>query len=214
MTANEIERATGRIINRLSEYLDGRDVSEPEQGDLMGLYTRSALYLQRNVAAFHKQQATIRFTVWLAAHIPPGATVWDVGCSCGITGLLLAERGYEVGFYDFEGLGLAFVRWYAGEEGLAVEVLPYREHPPPARRDWAIGLDVMEHTGNHLGFLRWMKDLGETVAFSVPHVTYRPPFVLVLDQWVDVEASEWVIERRYETLYHKGGDGHTFVVYR
>jgi hypothetical protein len=95
-----------------------------------------------------------------------------------------------------------------------VSVYPYDEKRRRHTHSWAVALDVIEHTGNHLGFLSWMKTLGDTVAFTVPHVSYRPPYVEVLDEWVDIEALLWVIERRYDLVRHYVAEGRTFVVYR
>ena len=249
------------LTDALEAFLDG--VPEPDgDADMRAMYTQSPRYLRDVIAPFHMQEDVLRCMAWLAGNVQPHHTVWDVGCSCGFTGLTLARLGRKVAFHDFEGLALQFIRWYAAGENLDnVEVVPYMQRfdteraayefelwlegnksrfdgqtthdafvawaketgcyvgevaelCQPEHRDWAIALDVIEHTGNHLGFLRWMKELGSTVVFSVPNPPFLPPYMPVVDEWVDTQAIIWTIERRHQLLDTLQDNGRTYLVYR
>lgn len=249
------------LHQQLTLFLEDKPEPVFDDGDHDTMYTQSPKYLAEIIAPFHTQSDVLRCLAWLADSIEPHHTVWDVGCSCGFTGLVLAKMGRQVGFHDFEGLALDFIRHYAALEGLEVEVYPYPElrvtemqmHrfkeamleapeklngrnpatafevwakeegswtpgglgiPMPAHRDWAIALDVIEHTGNQLGFLRWMKDLGSTVVFSIPDTPFLPPYVPVVDAWVDTAALVWTIEKRYHLIDMVTDSDRTYVIYR
>ena len=186
--------------------------SEPDYNgvDWMPRYTKSPSYL-RYLGQFHVQNAVVEFMDWLLETIPQDALVYDVGCVCGYTGLVLAMNGYDVAFHDYEGLGLQFVREFGSAHGLPVTVIPYGM--PAPMRDWAIALDVIEHTPNQLGFIRWMTELGRTVVFSFPGTYYVAPFKPQLDRWVDAEAIGWVLERRYDIIKHHVADMRTYWVF-
>lgn len=206
---------SSHIRAAMGEFLATQDRHAPiSTANLRATYTESTSYLMAVICQFHAQMPVLKFTDRLMAEISAGATVVDVGCAGGITGLTLAREGFRVTFHDFEGLGLDFVRHYAAREGLDVRVVPYGEEPAGFHHDWAVALDVIEHTGNELGFLRWMKQMGDTVAFSIPTVGFEPPYRPVVDAWIDREAVEWVVRRRYEVLYWQMIENRTFVVFR
>lgn len=212
MTAHD---HSSHIRAAMLDFFRDRGNSVPvSPNNLMATYTESVPYLLNTVCEFHQQTPVLAFTDRLVAEIPAGASVVDVGCAGGITGLTLARKGRAVTFHDFEGLGLAFIRHYAATEGLTVRVVPYGQEPSPFKHDWAVALDVIEHTGNALGFLKWMKGMGETVAFSIPSVGFEPPYVNVVDRWMDHEALRWVLERRHDLLYWNSVENRTFCVYR
>ncbi|KKL85249.1 hypothetical protein LCGC14_1956620, partial [marine sediment metagenome] len=50
------------------------------------------------------------------------------------------------------------------------------------RYDIAVALDVMEHTGNHLGFVRWISELAQRVVVCYPRMEFSPPYVTVVDE--------------------------------
>jgi hypothetical protein len=196
---SDVRDCTARLMAYLMEYLDG--TPEPTEKSPMATYTRSPGYLLHTLCDFHRQNNVLAFIQWLRENIPPGATVWDVGCASGFTGLTLALLdGYDVAFHDYDGLGLGFVLWAAKRAEVQVRAVPYDDYAPVEKRDWAVALDVIEHTGNHLGFVRWMSELGDTVAISFPHATYFPPYTQVLDEWVDVDGIKLIINERYNVL--------------
>ena len=212
ITALNVRDMTGVLRTAVHQFTDGMVEPKSNGADWMPRYTASPSYL-RYLGDFHTQRAVVEFMEWLLGAMPKDATVYDVGCVCGYTGLPLAMRGYDVAFHDYEGLGLQFVRWFTGQHNgaLATSVVPYGQ--PTQQRDWAIALDVIEHTSNQLGFLRWLKELGRTAVFSFPMATYLPPYNNPLDQWVDGEAILWILERRYNVIEHYVADMRTYVVY-
>lgn len=179
--------------------------------DLPGTYTNSPEYL-KHLISFHADGTKQEALSWLREHIHRDESLIDVGCAAGFTGLAFALLGYSrVTLHDFEGLGLGFARWFVERYALPVSVVPYGMSVD--RHDWAVALDVIEHTGNHLGFLRWMDELGRTVAITHPTVEFTPPYAPVLDQWVDGEALVWCIERRYRILEHGFKHNRRFIVF-
>ena len=187
------------------------DEPDCNERDWMPRYTRSPGYL-RYLGAFHSQPQVNDFMGWLISAIPQGSTIYDVGCVCGYTGLVLALAGFDVAFHDYEGLGLDFVRWmHESNEDLNISVIPYGQ--PAPKRDWAIALDVIEHTTNQLGFVRWMADLGRVASFSFPGVAYTPPFEFPLDQWIDAEAILMTISLRYRVTRCNVVDGRTYITF-
>ena len=77
-----------------------------------------------------------------------------------------------------------------------------------------VALDVLEHTGNHLGFLKWIEGLGEKAFISFPYITkFYPPYEPVIDEWVDVDAISSIIVERYENVDFHRIDGRIFIQY-
>lgn len=143
----------------------------------------------------------------------PARSVIDAGCCSGFTGLLMALKSYyDVIFHDFEGLGLKFIRWFIEKHSLNAEVVPYGEKIDCA--DLAIALDVIEHTGNHLSFIRWMNGLGRSKVICYPLMAFAPPYVDVMDEWVDDEAIRQIVGSRYETIFDWSQNGRRFLGWR
>lgn len=215
-TAVSAKQAAEAVRALVEAYTDTMtNVEEPKHDgpDWKSLYTESPMYLE-HLGVFHRQTNVIEFIQWLLDTIPQHEKIWDVGCVCGYTGMAFALNGYDVAFHDFDGLGLDFLRWMKDENVLGyqnITIVPYGE--PAPRRDWAIALDVIEHTTNQLAFLRWMSDLGRRVAFTFPTSPYKEPFRLPLDQWVDGEAVGWIVERRHNVIHNEIADGRTYIVF-
>ena len=213
-----VQKSTTKLTADLREFLADKEGPRIDPVNPHITYTKSPDYLLNIIAAFHGGSGVRGIVAWLMEQIPPSTSVIDVGCVCGFTGLPLAMAGRLVTFHDFEGLGLQFIRWFAEKEGLPVTIAPYGETISPAHADtphkWSIALDVIEHTGEHVGFLRWMKTLGGTVAFSHPHIRWHEPWQTKLDEHVDHEALRTIIEQRYEILHESNTAGRQFMVYR
>lgn len=140
-------------------------------------------------------------------------SVIDVGCCSGCSGLLLLEERYydKMTFHDFEGLGLSFLRWLVDKHQIKnVMITPYDEGQPE-KHDLAIAFDVIEHTGNHLGFLKWISSLGKQVAISYPMMKFVPPYVNVMDEWIDDEIIRMAVEKRYKVIWDYKRTGRRFL---
>jgi len=213
-----VRRSTEKLTTDLREFLADKEGPRIDPGNPRVTYTESPEYLLNIIAAFHSGSGVRGIVAWLMEHIEPSQSVIDVGCTCGFTCLPLAMAGRLVTFHDFEGLGLQFIRWFAEKEGIPVQVVPYGDDhgltESEKQRKWAVALDVIEHTGEHVGFLHWMKTLGVTVAFSHPAIRWHEPWQTKLDEHVDHEGLRMVIEDRYEILHESNTAGRQFMVYR
>lgn len=198
------------IVDDLKIFLSDRDPFTDYLSDKNRAYTASPDYLiyttsfhhNRNVKAFEE-----------SIRPPVGTQIIDVGCCAGMTGLALAMRGYPVTFHDFEGLGLQFVRWISSKRTLDTQVIPYGDQLT-RRYDIAIALDVLEHTGNHLSFVRWISGLAGRVMICYPLSSgFEPPYVNVLDEWVDDEMIRLAVSHRYRVLHDQNPDGRRFLVW-
>jgi len=194
--------ALNTISAALREFLKGESGPHESTWDKQERYTRSPNY-QWGLHEFHPN---VQEFIDVLRETKPD-TVTDVGCASGLTGLQFALDGRFVVFHDFEGVGLRFVRHFLQAHGLHGTVIPYLVSPeeydvgrPPPRSELVTAIDVMEHTGNHLGALRWLKSLGEVVALTYPHVGFKPPYADVYDEWVDDEAIMWTVEKRHEIV--------------
>lgn len=198
------------IIDDLKYFLSDKPNFTDYLSDKKRAYTASSDYLiyvtsfhgNRNVAAFEE-----------SIKLPLGARFIDVGCCSGVTGLNLAMRGYQVAFHDYEGLGLDFIRWFSEKHHLKTEVVPYGQELVNSY-DVAIALDVLEHTGNHLAFIKWISYLAGRIMICYPLSTgFSPPYENVLDEWVDDRAIREVVKERYRLIHDEAPDGRRFLIW-
>jgi 2-polyprenyl-3-methyl-5-hydroxy-6-metoxy-1,4-benzoquinol methylase len=186
----------------LRQFVAERPEVPVSTSDKLRTYTTSPQYLAY-CAQYHQSPDVAQFLLTVAGLIQPGDSLVDVGCCAGFTGLMLAGYDkYPVTFHDYGGIGLDFLRWVlANHDYPQTRVIPY--HQPIEPHKWVVACDVLEHTGNHLATLRWLSELSSygvvlcyptAPAFAPPYVTDR------LDEWVDDEAIQWVIERRYKVI--------------
>jgi hypothetical protein len=176
-------------------------------------YTRSAAY-QIGVTQYHATEDTALFILDLAQRIHPSDTIVDAGCASGFAGLSLAQFGRgRVIFHDYPGLGLSFLDWFIKNEPLEqARVVAYTE--PIEQHDWCLACDVLEHTGNHLAALKWFATLGKKVALCYPlSIGFSPPYVNVIDEWVDDEMIQAAIARRHTILDTAIRDGRRCTIY-
>jgi hypothetical protein len=198
------------IIDDLKRFLSDREPFTDYLLDKRRTYTASPDYLIY-VTSFHGNRNVAAFEQSICA--PLGTRFIDVGCCSGVTGLNLALRGYHVTFHDYEGLGLEFIRWFSKEHRLDTKVIPYGEET--VNYDVAIALDVLEHTGNHLAFIKWISSLADKVMICYPlSVPFAPPYENVLDEWVDDKAIRQIVSERYKVVSDENPDGRRFLVWR
>ena len=193
-----------KIHDEFVEFTQGR-----VEGD--NQYTSSPSYLKLTMD-YHANIHLVDLQRWFNNRIQ--GTVVDVGCATGVVGLSLAHKGMPVAFHDFEGIGLEFIRWYAQKHHLDYTTIPYGQ--PIAQYDWAIALDVLEHTPNPLTFLRWISELGKNVFITYPcSIDFQPPYEpLRTDEWTDDEAIVWVVEKRYEMFLNYRVDGRRYIGFK
>jgi len=130
-----------------------------------------------------------------------------VGCALGHTGLQFIQE-HHVTFYDFAGIGLLFLQWLKDDQQYQnMTVFPYGgiqdeiEKTKHEKFDIVLAFDVLEHTGNHLGFLKWIEYLGNKVYLCFPFVNkFYPPYVPRIDEWVDTDAICDIVHSRYKNV--------------
>jgi len=124
-----------------------------ENSTVEDLYTKSINYMT-STTTFHLSMSTIEFIASLTGLIDANHLVVDVGACSGFTGLSVALAGKgDVTLYDFDGVGAEFIRYFIEQEGLTdCRFLPYSPENDKKKYDWAVALDVLEHSGNHLAW--------------------------------------------------------------
>jgi hypothetical protein len=219
-------------LGDLSHYMQGKLIEWAQQNpevwqtreQLLGqplLYQGSLKYLLQTMR-YHQDPELERFLVKVRGEMGSGATILDLGCATGTIGAWFAAQDHPVLFYDYEGFGLRFLHesdwdgWIKKERSAprVAHVVSYDE--PAPRASWVLALDVMEHTGDPLRFLYWIGALGRHFAVSYPvEIAFRPPFMpQQIDEWVDDEAVNWVIERRYRMLESYRANGRRYIIFR
>lgn len=202
------------LTERLIEFMATQDSSVAASVDAkMDTYTRSAEY-QFSVTHYHSTTDTALFILDLVKRIQPTDTIVDAGCASGFAGLSLAQYGRKrVTFHDYPGLGLDFLAWFIKNEPLEqAQVVAYTQ--PIEQHNWCVACDVLEHTGNHLAALKWFATLGQKVALCYPvTVPFQPPYVNVIDEWVDDEMIQAAIAKRHTIIETYIRDGRRCTVY-
>ena len=209
LTPDQHWRFVQGVAKALQEFRGTRPGRPMALDDLRATYTQSWDYLAY-LGNFHVDEVG-SFLADVAEMVTPAGTVVDVGCAAGYTGLQFAALGYQVTFHDFAGYGLEFIAWYAKRAGLKVRIVPYSAELE--QHDFALAIDVLEHTGNHLGTLRWLAGLGKTVALCYPTAAYRPPFVPVFDEWVDDDAIHRILDKRHHILRWEWHEERRFAIF-
>jgi hypothetical protein len=206
-----------KLRTALNEFITQHESeSLPENIPIMDLYTKSAEYLTWTTI-YHLDLSTIEFIASLASLIAEDDSVIDVGACTGFAGFSVALAGRNnVTFYDFEGIGAEFIRYFIDQEELTerCKFLPYSLKNDKQKYTWSIALDVLEHSGNQLAFLQWLANLGEKVAITYPlSVPFNPPYIQLIDDWVDDEAIVELVGKRYNILENYTTNGRRFLIF-
>lgn len=195
---DHIRKLQASLNEYLSKVQDTIPVSDTQS--LMEVYTQSIDYVT-STTRYHLEGPIIRFIASLSVLISPKDAIVDVGTCSGFTGFLMALAGkLDVTFYDYEGIGSDFIEYFIEQEDLAEQCrfLPYSSDNDKRKYDWVIALDVLEHTGNQLAFIKWLTNMGKNVAITYPmSIGFTPPWFKVVDDWVDDEAILKIIGDRY-----------------
>lgn len=107
-------------------------------------YLSSRTYLFANAVHFHDASTLIDD---LVALLPPGANVLDFGGGTGNLALVLAARGFHVGYHELSAVEKDFTRFRVQRHGLEeqVEILDSWSDLPHGSYDAICAFDVFEH---------------------------------------------------------------------
>ena len=202
MTQAEVLAYQTCIKSRYDEFFVGTERTlTTENSDRIPspIYTESVAYLD-TLFGMHREKALQDCLAVISDRILFKERIVDVGCAAGLTGLPFALAGYHVTFHDYEGLGLRFLRHFIAEQQLAAVVVPYGE--PIEQHDWALAVDVIEHTGDQLACLKWLESLGKKILLTYPlTIEYQPPYLVSrVDEWVDDLGIVSLVDYRYKVF--------------
>jgi len=216
-----VQNIIGIVGGRLKEIarLSGDTYAKLQTTDpaeKMNLYTNSYGYIVYTGNFHHGMEMISTNHFLLNLMKDKKQTIIDVGCQSGGTGLLYAHYGHRVIFHDFDGVAFRVLEKYIAQFGetLDVEIISYGKPLPSA--DWVISFDTIEHTGNHLGFLRWIESMANNFAITYPlTIPFEPPFVPPgLDEWVDDERLQAVINADHEIIQNRRENGRRILMFR
>ncbi len=219
MTREEVWEILTSIRTELVYFLIGHDREPPgldslpkNIDDVNDIYVNNSEYLM-SCTSFHFSDDMIDFHMKLEGAIGIDDSVIDVGCESGITGLLLAHSDRKVTFFDYDSIGLWFIRWYLDKMHLPGETRIYSSDMP--KHDYALALDVIEHSGDSLAFLRWMETLGKKVFITYPlTVGWQPTYLPTrIDEYVDDDAVRLICHARYSVFLDERVDDRRFLGY-
>ena len=173
-------------------------LSDSGGSDWYHIYRFNASYLGSTVHWDHDQRKQHIYDT-IEAVVPRDASVLDLGCASGITGLTLIKRGYtNVSFCDFPGIGGGFVAYELEQWGMKDSFIEYGQEEG-MKFDWVLACDVVEHVPNPLTFLRWICRLCKVGAVvSYPNIPWSPPYTPMT---VDMHIDTKLLLRAAENLF-------------
>ena len=207
------------FVNGFPELLENPESKIVDPYDKQATYHKSVKYLFDYSGDFHTSHLVERYIREFLESLDEKQNIIDVGCAIGHTGIKFVEQGHHVTFYDFAGVGLLFLEWLKDDQDYHnMKTLPYGKlddcRKLEQRFDIVLAFDVLEHVGNHLGFLKWLENLGNKVVLCFPYtVSFLPPYVPTLDEWVDDEVICNTIRDRYADVEFTRLDGRLFAQY-
>lgn len=135
-------------------------------GDEGELYRTSRGYLY-NLTAFAMSTTKDPYLADLETFIPAPARVLDYGCGIGSDGLYLIDRGYRVGFADFDNPSTAYLRWRLANRGVSGDIYDLDRSEVPSGFDLAFSFDVIEHVPDPFDFLSRMESHADYVLVNL-----------------------------------------------
>lgn len=107
-------------------------------------YLSSRTYLFANAIHFHDAPALVDD---VAAALPPGGQILDLGGGTANLTLALAARGFDVDYHELSALQKEFARYRVEKHGLdaRVRILDSWAELPAERYDGVCAVDVLEH---------------------------------------------------------------------
>jgi GT2 family glycosyltransferase/2-polyprenyl-3-methyl-5-hydroxy-6-metoxy-1,4-benzoquinol methylase len=142
---------------------------EHEEGsapDEETFYRTSRMYLY-DLTVFAMSGTKEPYLADLTSVVPAGASLLDWGCGIGSDGLLLAERGYDVSFADFDNPSTTYLRWRLRRRGLEARVFDIEQPEIPGGFDAAYSFDVIEHVDDPFAFLSELERRARLVAVNL-----------------------------------------------
>ena len=192
--------------SRLVRWQEQLEEEARAVGDEAELYRTSEAYLY-NLTAFAMTGTKLPYLEAVAAALPPGARVLDVGCGIGSDGLWLLERGFDVTFADFDNPSTRYLRWRLDRRGVRAPVVDVDAGPLPGGFDLAYAFDVLEHVPDPFSFVAALERAGRMVCVNVLETD---PCESELHRALPVRALVAHAARRRLVLHHRlhGGRSH------
>jgi SAM-dependent methyltransferase len=150
---------------RLVRWQEQLEEEAERVGDEAELYRTSDAYLY-NLTAFAMTGTKDEYRRAVAAAVPSGARLLDVGCGIGSDGLALLEAGYRVEFADFDNPSTRYLRWRLERRGLDAVVHDLDAGPLPDGFDLAYAFDVLEHVPDPFALLASMERAARLVCVN------------------------------------------------
>ncbi len=194
-------------------------LSDSGGSDWYHIYHFNASYLGSTVHWDHDQRKQHIYDT-IEAVVPRDASVLDLGCASGITGLTLIKRGYtNVSFCDFPGIGERFIRYELERWGVKCgtrEMFIEYGAEYATMSDWVLACDVAEHVPNPLTFLRWIYNLSKVGAVvSYPNIPWSSPYIsMTVDMHIDTDLFLFAATRLFERQQVFRDHGGVEVVFR
>jgi len=166
--------------------------------DPLEFYKRGTSYLY-HLTAFDLDQWKLPYFAAIRDHVPP-CDVLDYGCGIGADGLRLARHGFTPSFADFDSECTKYLRWRLERRGEDWSVYDVEKDDIP-RHSFLVSLDVVEHIepDEQWPFILRLAELGQRVAFNVPHGDSRS----TLHYRVDVLGLVQRLRETFNLFYHR-----------
>jgi 2-polyprenyl-3-methyl-5-hydroxy-6-metoxy-1,4-benzoquinol methylase len=207
----ELREYLGRRFDpgRLVRWQEQLEEEATRVGDEASLYRTSEAYLY-NLTAFSMTGTKDPYRAAVAAAVPPGARLLDLGCGIGSDGLALLEAGFRVEFADFENPSTRYLRWRLERRGLSAPVHDLDAGPLPSGFDLAYAFDVLEHVPDPFVLLATMERAARLVCVNALETS---PDETVLHRDLPVDAIVAHAAGRRLKAYRRlhGGRSHLLV---
>lgn len=166
--------------------------------DDISFYKHGLSYLY-HLTAFDLDQWKRPYFWAIKEQVPP-CDVLDYGCGIGADGLRLERQGFTPSFADFDSECTKYLKWRLEQRGKDWSVYDIETDEIP-RHSLVVSLDVVEHipTDEQWDFVLRLAELGQRVAFNVPHGDTRS----TLHYRVDVLDMVRRLKETFNLFYHR-----------
>lgn len=162
-------------------------------------YKHNLSYLY-HLTAFGLDQWKHPYFVAIRDQVKPPCDVLDYGCGIGADGLRLERQGFTPSFADFDSECAKYLKWRLERRGVDWPVYDVEKDDIP-RHSFLVALDVVEHipTDEQWKFVQRLAEMGQRVAFNVPHGDSRS----TLHYRVDVLGLVKRMRETFNLFYHR-----------